>query len=230
MSYPFIKTNNLSKTYLNSEVPVKALNQVNLEIPQEDYVAIIGASGSGKSTFLNLLGCLDLPTSGEYFLDNVLINKLSKSKLADIRNEKIGFVFQNFNLLARTSALDNVTLPLLYNRKDKNLKTKELGLEVLKKVGLEDRTHHLPNQLSGGQQQRVAIARALVNQPSIILADEPTGNLDSKTTEEIIALFRELNQQGITIIIVTHELDVAEKTNRIVEFKDGFLIRDEKIV
>ncbi len=222
-----IRTEKISKFYQTGSFEVKAVNNVNLKVNEGEFLAIIGASGSGKSTFLNLIGCLDVPTEGEYYLDGVLVNGLSKNKLADIRNQKIGFVFQGYNLLSRTTALDNVELPLIYNRRDKIKNPKELAIEALKKVGLEDRMHHDPSELSGGQQQRVAVARALVNNPAIILADEPTGNLDSKTSEEIIDLFKSLNQQGVTIMIITHEPDVAAHARRVVEFKDGSIIRDE---
>lgn len=222
-----IRTEKISKFYQTGSFEVKAVNKVNLKVNEGEFLAIIGASGSGKSTFLNLIGCLDVPTEGEYYLDGVLVNGLSKNKLADIRNQKIGFVFQGYNLLSRTTALDNVELPLIYNRRDKIKNPKELAIEALKKVGLEDRMHHDPSELSGGQQQRVAVARALVNNPAIILADEPTGNLDSKTSEEIIDLFKSLNQQGVTIMIITHEPDVAAHARRVVEFKDGSIIRDE---
>lgn len=222
-----IRTEKISKFYQTGSFEIKAVNNVNLKVNEGEFLAIIGASGSGKSTFLNLIGCLDVPTEGEYYLDGVLVNGLSKNKLADIRNQKIGFVFQGYNLLSRTTALDNVELPLIYNRRDKIKNPKELAIEALKKVGLEDRMHHDPSELSGGQQQRVAVARALVNNPAIILADEPTGNLDSKTSEEIIDLFKSLNQQGVTIMIITHEPDVAAHARRVVEFKDGSIIRDE---
>ena len=225
-----IQTRNLVKTYDTGEIAVEALKGINLEVRHGELVAIMGASGSGKSTLLNILGCLDLPTRGDYFLDGVQINNLNRDELAAIRNQKIGFVFQGFNLLSRTNALENVEMPLLYNRS--NLKSKEirqLSEEALKKIGLGERMHHHPNQLSGGQQQRVAIARALVNKPSIILADEPTGNLDSRTSIEIMATFQELNQQGITVVLVTHEHDIAAYTKRVIEFRDGHILKDYRV-
>ena len=225
-----IQTRNLVKTYDTGEIAVEALKGINLEVRHGELVAIMGASGSGKSTLLNILGCLDLPTRGDYFLDGVQINNLNRDELAAIRNQKIGFVFQGFNLLSRTNALENVEMPLLYNRS--NLKSKEirqLSEEALKKIGLGERMHHHPNQLSGGQQQRVAIARALVNKPSIILADEPTGNLDSRTSIEIMATFQELNQQGITVVLVTHEHDIAAYTKRVIEFRDGHILKDYQV-
>ena len=224
-----IRTENISKYYQTGSFEVKAVDKANLKVMEGEFLAIIGASGSGKSTFLNLIGCLDVPTEGEYFLDGVLVNGLSKNKLADIRNQKIGFVFQGYNLLSRTTALDNVELPLVYNRHEKIKNPKGLAEEALIKVGLQDRMHHDPSELSGGQQQRVAVARALVNKPAIILADEPTGNLDSQTSEEIIELFKSLNRQGVTIMLITHEPEVAAHAQRIVEFKDGIIIRDERV-
>jgi putative ABC transport system ATP-binding protein len=224
-----IRTEKISKYYQTGSLEVKAVDKVNLTVQEGEFIAIIGASGSGKSTFLNLIGCLDVPTEGEYYLDGELVNGLSKNKLADIRNQKIGFVFQGYNLLARTTALDNVALPLVYDRVRKIKNPLDLAKEALKKVGLEDRMHHDPSELSGGEQQRVAVARALVNDPAIILADEPTGNLDSKTTVEIIQLLKSLNQQGVTIMLITHEPDVAAYAQRVVEFKDGLIIRDEQM-
>ena len=189
----------------------------------------MGASGSGKSTLMNILGCLDHPSGGDYYLDGIHVNDLDRDQLADIRNRKIGFVFQGFNLLARTTAFENVELPLLYSRQQEAGDLAQLTRQALERVGLADRTHHLPNQLSGGQQQRVAIARALVNQPAIMLADEPTGNLDTRTSIEIMAIFQELNRQGITIILVTHEHDIADYCQRIIEFRDGWIIRDQAV-
>ncbi|MBS1910739.1 MAG: ABC transporter ATP-binding protein [Bacteroidetes bacterium] len=221
-----IETRNLEKVYSNGEVEVRALRGVDLRIDRGEFVAIMGASGSGKSTLMNILGCLDLPTGGEYLLDGVRVNTLNKNELADIRNAKIGFIFQGFNLLARTSALENVELPLLYNRTRGNVDTSKLAHAALERVGLGERVDHVPSQLSGGQQQRVAIARALVNSPSLILADEPTGNLDSRTSVDVMSLFRELNDQGITIVLVTHEPDIADFTKRIVDVRDGMIRRD----
>jgi len=220
---------NLGKVYKIGEVEVHALRSVSLSIDEGEFVAIMGASGSGKSTLMNLLGCLDKPTTGEYYLDGVNTSKLTKNQYADIRNQKIGFVFQGFNLLPRTTALENVELPLMYDRINKIKNPLERAVEALERVGLKDRIHHMPNQLSGGQQQRVAIARALVNSPSILLADEPTGNLDSKTSVEVFSVFQKLNEEGITIILVTHERDFANFAKRIVELRDGKIVRDYMI-
>jgi len=221
-----IRTEQVTKIYDSGEVQVEALKGINLIINPGEMVAIMGASGSGKSTMLNILGCLDYPSAGNYFLDGIHVNNLNRDQLADIRNKKIGFVFQGFNLLARTSAFENVELPLLYTRNALNQDISALTQQALVRVGLAERAHHFPNQLSGGQQQRVAIARALVNQPAMVLADEPTGNLDTKTSIEIMATFQELNRQGITIILVTHEHDIAAYCRRIIEFRDGWIIRD----
>ncbi|HSQ36110.1 MAG TPA: ABC transporter ATP-binding protein [Candidatus Binatia bacterium] len=221
-----IRTDRVTKTYDSGEIQVDALKGIDLAINPGELVAIMGASGSGKSTMLNILGCLDYPSAGDYFLDGIHVNGLDRDQLADIRNRKIGFVFQGFNLLARTSAFENVELPLLYSRQQETVNPKQLTRQALERVGLADRAHHYPNQLSGGQQQRVAIARALVNQPAIILADEPTGNLDTRTSIEIMATFQELNRQGITIILVTHEHDIAAYCRRVIEFRDGWIIRD----
>lgn len=229
MAKNIIKIVNLSKTYKIGEVEVHAIKSVNLSIDEGEFVAIMGASGSGKSTLMNLIGCLDQPTSGEYYLDGVNTNTLSKNDYAKIRNEKIGFVFQGFNLLPRTTALENVELPLMYDRSHRIKNPNKKAIEVLERVGLGQRIDHEPNQLSGGQQQRVAIARALVNEPSLILADEPTGNLDSKMSVEIFSLFQKLNNEGITIVLVTHERDFAQFASRIIEIKDGVTIRDAKI-
>ncbi len=220
-----ISVRHLTKTYKMGDVEVHALRGITLEIRRGEFVAIMGASGSGKSTFMNIIGCLDVPTKGEYILDEVDVSKLDRDALARIRNEKIGFVFQGFNLLPRTSALENVELPMFY----KNVSNKsrhDKAMEALRVVGLEERWNHMPNQLSGGQQQRVAVARALVNDPSIILADEPTGNLDSRTSVEVMEIFQQLNHQGITIVLVTHEADIAQYAKRNVVFKDGKIKRD----
>jgi putative ABC transport system ATP-binding protein len=221
-----IKIVGLSKTYTVGEVEVHALKSVDLSIDEGEFVAIMGSSGSGKSTLMNLIGCLDNPTNGEYYLDGVNTSTLSKNDYAKIRNQKIGFVFQGFNLLARTTALENVELPLMYDRYQRIKDPAKKAIEVLDRVGLGDRIHHEPNQLSGGQQQRVAIARALVNEPSLILADEPTGNLDSHMSVEVFSLFQKLNDEGITIVLVTHERDFAKFAKRIVELKDGLVIKD----
>lgn len=221
-----IKTVELTKTYKVGEIDVPALKAVNLEIRKGEFVAIMGASGSGKSTLMNLLGCLDTPTSGDYILDGVNTSKLSKNEYAHIRNQKIGFVFQGFNLLSRTTALENVELPLMYDRSNHIKDHSKKAMEALDRVGLSDRIHHIPSQLSGGQQQRVAIARSLVNDPSIILADEPTGNLDSRTSVDVFNLFQKLNEEGITIVMVTHERDFAAFAKRIVEMRDGKVIKD----
>lgn len=226
---PVIKVENLHKTYDLGEVQVHALRGVSLEIRAGEFVAIMGASGSGKSTFMNLIGCLDRPTRGTYWLDGQDVSKLSKLELAHIRNSKIGFVFQGFNLLSRTSALENVELPLIYSSVSHE-KRLERSREALRIVGLEGREDHHPAQLSGGQQQRVAIARALVNNPSILLADEPTGNLDSRTSVEIMEIFQRLNlQQGLTIMLVTHEADIARFAQRTVLFRDGKIRRDAPV-
>ena len=229
MAKNIIKTIDLTKTYFVGDIEVHALTSVNLSIEEGEFVAIMGASGSGKSTLMNLIGCLDTPTSGEYLLDGVNTSKLSKNEYAEIRNQKIGFVFQGFNLLPRTTALENVELPLMYDRQHRIINPNKKAIEVLERVGLGDRLTHEPNQLSGGQQQRVAIARALVNDPSLILADEPTGNLDSKMSIEVFSLFQKLNDEGITIVLVTHERDFAHFAKRIVELKDGHIIRDLEI-
>jgi putative ABC transport system ATP-binding protein len=224
-----IRLDHVHKIYQMGDVEIHALRGINLNVERGDFVAIMGASGSGKSTTMNILGCLDKPTRGHYYLDGQDVSKLTKDELADIRNRKIGFVFQGFNLLSRTSALENVELPMLYL----GLKTAERlkrATEALEIVGLSQRMHNMPNQLSGGQQQRVAIARALVNQPAIILADEPTGNLDSRTSIEVMDVFQQLNEErGITIALVTHEPDIAQYARRVVVFKDGRIKRDERI-
>jgi putative ABC transport system ATP-binding protein len=231
MATPIISVRNLVKTYVVGEVDVKALRGMNLDVQHGEFVAVTGPSGSGKSTFMHIVGCLDRPTSGQYFLDAQDVSRMSKDDRAAVRNKRIGFVFQGFNLLARTTALDNVELPLLYG--GATLKAAERhrrAMEVLKAVGLEDRAHHLPNQLSGGQQQRVAIARALINKPSILLADEPTGNLDTRTSIEVMGIFQRLNTEtGITVLLITHEHDIAEYGTRIVQFRDGLVIADRPI-
>jgi len=218
-----IEIKNLSKTYLLGKVPVYALTHISFRIDRGEFIAIMGPSGSGKSTLLNLLGCLDLPSSGTYLLENINIRSLKPNHLAEVRNKRIGFVFQNFNLLPRASALENVELPLIYGRV-KN--SREIALDALKKVGLSERYKHRPNELSGGERQRVAIARAIVNNPSIVLADEPTGNLDTKTGKDIMNIFSRLNHEGTTIIIVTHEKDIATLTKRTIEMIDGTIDRD----
>lgn len=220
----------LKKTYDLGEVRVEALRGVDVRIEPGAFVAIMGASGSGKSTFLNILGCLDRPSAGCYLLDGVDVSQMSSDQLAEVRNKKIGFVFQSFNLLSRTSALENVELPLLYNGTDSRDR-RARALAALKATGLAERAEHHPSQLSGGQQQRVAIARALVNEPAIILADEPTGNLDSQTSIEIMSLLQTLNtQRGITIILVTHEPDMAQYARRVIVFKDGLVVEDRPVL
>ncbi|MDP8268101.1 MAG: ABC transporter ATP-binding protein [Candidatus Tenebribacter davisii] len=211
------------------DVVVRALRGVDVIINESDFVAIMGASGSGKSTLMNIIGCLDDATEGNYQLDGSNTNSLNKDQYADIRNQKIGFVFQGFNLLPRTTALENVELPLLYDRKERIKNPRQQAIKALESVGLADRMDHVPNQLSGGQQQRVAIARALVNDPAIILADEPTGNLDSKTSVEVMSVFQELNEQGKTIILVTHENDIAQYAKRTIVLRDGHVIQDDKV-
>ena len=208
------------------DLEVHALRGIGLEIHRSDFVAIMGKSGSGKSTFMNILGCLDVPTKGEYLLDGVDVGALNKDQLAGLRNKKIGFVFQSFNLLARTSALENVELPLMYNSKISSKEMRERAMNALQSVGLAERSHHFPSQLSGGEQQRVAIARALVNDPVVILADEPTGNLDTRTSVEVMDIFQQLNKKSITVVIVTHEPDIASYTDRNVTFKDGKIQKD----
>lgn len=221
-----IELNDIVKIYKIGSVEIPALCGVTLNIKRGEFISIMGASGSGKSTLLNILGCLDTPTSGIYKFEDIEVNGLTDEQLAIIRNKRIGFVFQNYNLLARTNALENVELPLLYANKSAKERIK-LAREALNNVGLGDRIYHQPNELSGGEQQRVAIARALVNKPDIILADEPTGNLDSKAGEELMSLFQKLNQQGITIIVVTHDAKVAQYGKRIIRFRDGRIIGEE---
>jgi putative ABC transport system ATP-binding protein len=224
-----IHTEALTKTYASGSNEVHALRGIDLTIGRGELVAIMGTSGSGKSTLMNLLGCLDSPTSGSYELDGVRVDGLGRNELAAIRNQKLGFVFQGFNLLPRTTALENVELPLLYDRSGRKLDPKALAIAALERVGLAERLDHQPSELSGGQQQRVAIARALVTSPALVLADEPTGNLDTRTTTEVMALFQELNEEGVTIIIVTHEPEVAVYAKRIVEMRDGRIVRDEPV-
>jgi putative ABC transport system ATP-binding protein len=225
-----IKLEEIHKIYHTGEVDVHAVRAVSLEIQKGEFVAVMGASGSGKSTLMNMLGCLDRPTKGRYLLDGTDVSGLERDELADIRNEKIGFVFQGFNLLARTTALENVELPMLYvHQRVRGSEQRERALKALEIVGLAQRSDHHPNQLSGGQQQRVAIARALVNQPALLLADEPTGNLDSQTSIEIMGVFQKLNEQGITILMVTHELDIASYTKRNIIMRDGRVVTDELV-
>ena len=224
-----IRTQAINKTYVSGTNEVHAVRGIDLTVHKGEFVAIMGTSGSGKSTLMNLLGCLDAPTSGAYLLDGVRVDGLGKNELAAIRNQKIGFVFQGFNLLPRTSAVENVELPLLYDRSGQKRDTHALAVEALQHVGLGDRLEHEPNELSGGQQQRVAIARALVTHPALVLADEPTGNLDTRTSMEVMKLFQELNEQGITIVLVTHEPDIAAYAKRIVEMRDGRIRRDQPV-
>ena len=226
---PIIKIENLKRDFKMGDETVHALRGINLTINEGEFVTIMGTSGSGKSTLLNILGCLDQPTSGIYELDGVLVKDLTKNQLAEIRNTKIGFIFQSYNLLPRTSALENVELPLLYNSKVSAEERRERSVKALKQVGLETRMDHVPSQLSGGQQQRVAIARALVNHPIILLADEATGNLDTRTSYEVMNLFQELNDQGITIGFVTHESDIARFSKRTVVLRDGRITEDRQV-
>lgn len=227
MSEAQINLSHICKVFSLGDVEVRALDDLSLEIGRGEFVAIMGSSGSGKSTLMNILGCLDTPTSGSYRFEGLPVDSLNRQQLADLRNTKIGFVFQGFNLLPRTSALENVELPLLYDRHRMVANPQARAIEALQHVGLGDRLDHEPNQLSGGQQQRVAIARALVTDPPIIFADEPTGNLDSRTTLDILALFQKLNRDGLTLVVVTHETEVAEYAGRLIELRDGVLLRDE---
>jgi len=225
-----IAVKSLVKTYTVGEHEVRALRGVNLEVQRGEFLAVTGPSGSGKSTFMHIIGCLDRPTTGQYFLDRQDVSRMSKDALAAVRNKKIGFVFQGFNLLSRTSALDNVELPLLYGGSLKTADRHKRAKEMLEAVGLGERFDHHPNQLSGGQQQRVAIARALINNPAILLADEPTGNLDTRTSIEVMGLFQRLNlERGITVLLITHELDIAEYGTRIVSFRDGQVVADRNV-
>jgi putative ABC transport system ATP-binding protein len=228
---PVVEIRDLHKIYESGEVPVHAVRGVSLDIHRGEFVALMGASGSGKSTLMNMLGCLDRPTRGTYLLDGTDISVLDRNDLADLRNQKLGFVFQGFNLLSRTTALENVELPMLYGRQRKvsSQEVRRRAMHCLDIVGLSQRFDHFPNQLSGGQQQRVAIARALVNEPQVLLADEPTGNLDSKTSVEVMGVFQRLNVEGITIVMVTHELDIAHYTKRNLILRDGVVVRDELV-
>jgi len=226
-----IATRHLVKTFVVGEHQVRALRGVDIEVPRGEFLAVTGPSGSGKSTFMHIVGCLDRPTSGQYLLDGQDVSTMTKNELAEVRNRRIGFVFQGFNLLSRTTALDNVELPMLYSGTTKKTSERhKLAREMLAAVGLGDRLMHFPNQLSGGQQQRVAIARALINNPSILLADEPTGNLDTRTSIEVMGLFQRLNiERGITVVLITHEHDIAEYGTRIVSFRDGHIVSDRKV-
>lgn len=228
MEQPVIQISDITRFYQMGDTTVKALNGVTFDIHKNEYLAIMGPSGSGKSTLMNMIGCLDTPTTGEYILNNNRVSEMNDAELAEVRNREIGFVFQTFNLLPRTTCLANVELPLIYAGM-KSTERKEQAIDVLTKVGLGDRVDHKPNELSGGQRQRVAIARALVNSPSILLADEPTGNLDSKTGEEIMVLFEELYRQGNTIILVTHENEIANFSRRIVRLRDGVIESDTPV-
>jgi putative ABC transport system ATP-binding protein len=231
MMAPVVQIRDIHKIYESGEVPVHAVRGVSLDIHKGEFVALMGASGSGKSTLMNLLGCLDRPTKGTYLLDGIDVSLLEKNELADIRNQKLGFVFQGFNLLARTTALENVELPMLYGRTRRNSakQIRERAMHCLEIVGLANRADHFPNQLSGGQQQRVAIARGLVNEPQVLLADEPTGNLDSKTSIEVMGVFQRLNDEGISLVMVTHELDIAHFCRRNLILRDGVVVRDEPV-
>jgi putative ABC transport system ATP-binding protein len=226
---PVVHIKDIHKIYESGEVPVHAVRGVSLDIARGEFVALMGASGSGKSTLMNMLGCLDRPTKGTYLLDGIDIEKLDRNELADLRNQKLGFVFQGFNLLSRTTALENVELPMLYGRHRKlnARQIRDRAMHCLDIVGLSNRSDHFPNQLSGGQQQRVAIARGLVNEPQVLLADEPTGNLDSRTSVEVMGVFQKLNDEGITIVMVTHELDIASYCKRNLILRDGLVVRDE---
>ncbi len=230
MSEAVIRLEDLVRVYRMGEVEVRALDGISLEIGRGEFVAVMGPSGSGKSTFMNIVGCLDRPTSGRYFLDGVDVSRLDRDDRAEIRNGKIGFVFQSFNLLARTSALENVELPLIYSSNGHRARDREArARRCLETVGLAGREDHQPSQLSGGQQQRVAIARALINEPKLLLADEPTGNLDSKTSEEVMVVFQKLNDDGKTVVLITHEPDIAQHAKRVVGFRDGRIVEDRPV-
>jgi putative ABC transport system ATP-binding protein len=230
VSEAVIRLEDLVRVYRMGEVEVRALDGISLEIGRGEFVAVMGPSGSGKSTFMNIVGCLDRPTSGRYFLDGVDVSRLDRDDRAEIRNGKIGFVFQSFNLLARTSALENVELPLIYSSNGHRARDREArARRCLETVGLAGREDHQPSQLSGGQQQRVAIARALINEPKLLLADEPTGNLDSKTSEEVMAVFQKLNDDGKTVVLITHEADIAQHAKRVVGFRDGRIVEDRPV-
>ena len=228
---PVIRLRDLTRVYQMGDTEVRALDGVTIDVAPGEFLAVMGPSGSGKSTFMNIVGCLDRPTSGSYHLDGVDVSRLNRDQRAEIRNAKIGFVFQSFNLLARTSALENVELPLLYSRKHRLTDAQQLekARGCLGKVCVADRWYHTPAQLSGGQQQRVAIARSLVNDPAILLADAPTGNLDSKTSDEVMGIFQSLNAEGKTVVLLTHESDIAEYARRVVAFRDGLLVSDEVV-
>jgi putative ABC transport system ATP-binding protein len=226
-STTLISTRGLTKVYQMGEFEVHALRGIDLDIEQGEFIAIMGASGSGKTTYMNLLGCLDRPTAGSYELDGIAVHEMSSEQLTKVRNEKIGYVFQSFYLLPRTTALENVELPLLYTRNIGHKERINQAMEALDVVGIKDRARHFPNQLSGGQQQRVAIARAIVNNPVFLLADEPTGNLDTRTSVEVMVLFQKLHAQGMTVILVTHEHDISRYANRIITFRDGMIISDK---
>ncbi len=224
-----IETKKLSRVFKTGDIEVHALSEIDITIEEGEFVAIMGSSGSGKSTLLHILGCLDTPSSGKYFLDGIYVNELNKDQLADIRNQKIGFIFQSYNLLSRTTALENVELPLVYDRTGRFPNSKELSIKALEQVGLGNRIHHKTNELSGGQQQRVAIARALVNNPALILSDEATGNLDSRTSIDIADLFVHLNNEGKTILMITHEPEIAQFAKRLIYLRDGHVLTDEII-
>jgi putative ABC transport system ATP-binding protein len=226
---PVIETRGVTKEYRMGEIVVRALRGIDLTVEPGEFVSIMGASGSGKSTLMNLLGCLDTATAGDYFLDGTDVSKLSRDQYAEIRNHRIGFVFQGYNLLPRTSAVDNVELPLFYDHSGRIEDSRGSAVRALERVGLGDRIDHEPSELSGGEQQRVSIARALVNEPAIILADEPTGNLDSRTSVDVMTLFQELNEQGITVLLVTHEQDIASYTKRVITLRDGCITSDRLV-